>query len=99
MTIPIVDDSIGEPEEVFYGSLSIVGSSPVIITEERADIHITDNDSKQSFCAHFKCNYTVYITHSNTFVPSLMQLFLQYEYGLSLRHTRLMKVLEVLHSL
>lgn len=46
VTIPVVDDSIGEPEEIFYGSLSIVGSSYVQITRERAGITVTDNDSK-----------------------------------------------------
>ena len=60
MTIQVVDDSIGEPEEVFYGSLSLVGSSPVNITEDRADILIIDDDSKKSSHVHFMLHYTLF---------------------------------------
>ncbi|CAI8033561.1 FRAS1-related extracellular matrix protein 2, partial [Geodia barretti] len=56
VTIQVVDDSIGEPEEVFYGSLSLVGSSPVNITEDRANILITDDDIRVWFEPTF---YTV----------------------------------------
>ena len=43
-TITIVDDSLPEPEEMFYGSLSLVGQSNIQIIPETAVIHIIDND-------------------------------------------------------
>ena len=46
--VPIVDDSIGEVAETFYGTLTVVGSSPVQITEGRAEVLIIDDDSKQA---------------------------------------------------
>jgi hypothetical protein len=49
VTVPIVDDSVGEQEEVFYGSLSIVGNANVRISQDRADINIIDNDVRVWF--------------------------------------------------
>ena len=43
-TITIVDDSLAEPEEVFYGSLSLVGQSNIQISQDKATIFIIDND-------------------------------------------------------
>ena len=43
-TITIVDDSLDEPEEMFYCSLSLVGQSNIQISQETAVIHIIDND-------------------------------------------------------
>ena len=44
--IPIINDNIGELEEVFYGMLSIVGSSNVKIIQDEAEIYIIDDDGK-----------------------------------------------------
>ena len=43
-TITVVDDSLDEPEEVFYCSLSLVGQSKIRISQVTAVIHIIDND-------------------------------------------------------
>ena len=42
--IPIIDNSIGEGEENFYGSLATIGDANVLITQDTAEIHIIDND-------------------------------------------------------
>ena len=46
VNIPIIDDSVGELEEVFYATLSSTGSSNVQITQDQAEIHIIDDDGK-----------------------------------------------------
>ena len=63
VVVPIIDDSIGELDEVFYGTLTNVGNSNVNITEDQsqitegqAEIHIIDDDGKYE-----KAN----VTHSN----------------------------------
>ena len=43
-TITIEDDSLAEPEEVFYCSLSLVGQSNIQISQDEATIFIIDND-------------------------------------------------------
>ena len=44
--IPIIDDSIGEGEEIFYGSLATSGDANVIVTEDTAEVHIIDDDGR-----------------------------------------------------
>ena len=44
LEVPIIDNSIAEEEEIFYGSLATIGDASVVITQERAEIHIIDND-------------------------------------------------------
>lgn len=44
--IPIINDDIGELQEVFYGMLSIIGSSNIKITQDQAEIHIIDDDGR-----------------------------------------------------
>ena len=48
ITVPIVDDSVGELEEVFYGSLTNLGQSNVQIIQGTADIHILDDDGQKN---------------------------------------------------
>ena len=43
--VPIVLDNLAEGEEIFYGTLTPVGGANVMITQDRADVHINDNDS------------------------------------------------------
>ena len=43
-TISVVDDSLPEPKEVFYCSLSLVGQSNIQISQDKATIFIIDND-------------------------------------------------------
>ena len=42
--VPIIDNSIAEGEETFYGSLATVGGANVLVTQNTAEIHIIDND-------------------------------------------------------
>lgn len=44
LEVPVIDNSIAEEEEIFYGSLATIGDASVVITQERAEIHIIDND-------------------------------------------------------
>ena len=53
VAVPVVDDTLGEIAETFYGSLMVVGTSTVQVTEDRADILIIDDDSEQDKI--FKC--------------------------------------------
>lgn len=85
--VPIVDNSIGEREEVFYGILTITSTDNVAITQERADIHITDDDGM-----HVQCTYS-------TIGIIVIDIILQFVYGLSHHPTLLMKLLEQLLSL
>lgn len=43
--VPIVVDRVAEGEEIFYGTLTTLGDANVLITESRANVHISDNDS------------------------------------------------------
>lgn len=46
MTVPIVHDSVGETDEVFYGTLTLAEGSAVNITQGQASIHVLDDDSE-----------------------------------------------------
>ena len=46
MTVPIVDDSVAESYEVFYGRLSNVGGSSVQIDQDTAEVIICDDDGE-----------------------------------------------------
>ena len=81
VVVPIIDDSIGELAEVFYGTLTNVNNSNVNITEDQAEIHVIDDDGKYD-----KVNFT----HSIHKISG----FTQFECGLSLHLTLLMRMLE-----
>ena len=42
--VEIIDDSLGEEEEIFYGSLTPASAANVLITQDTAEVHIIDND-------------------------------------------------------
>ena len=46
VVVPIVDDTISEQAEVFYGTLTSSESTNIQITEDRSEIHIIDNDGR-----------------------------------------------------
>ena len=81
VVVPIIDDNIGELDEVFYGTLTNVGSSNVQITADQAEIHVIDDDGKYD-----KVIFTCSI--------HMISLFAQFGYGLILHLTLLMKMLE-----
>ena len=82
VTVPIVDDSVGEHEEVFYGNLTAVGNFIVQIPQDRADIHINDDDGEKNV------HHTLIVIIKHTLFSA------QSGYGLSPHHIRWMRVLE-----
>ena len=42
--VPITDDLIAEPEEIFYGTLTTVAGANVQITQSIAEVFIIDDD-------------------------------------------------------
>lgn len=47
--VPILDDTVGEPEEMFYGSLSTPSGANVLITQDSAQIRIIDDDGMLAY--------------------------------------------------
>ena len=72
--VPILVDAVAEGDEVFYGTLTTVGSANVLITQSRADVHINDNDSA----------FNLTVSHH----LQLPSLFLVFQFGCGLNRLR-----------
>ena len=48
VSVPIIDDTFWEPDEIFYGTLTKTEDENVLITQDTAEVLIKDNDGKQS---------------------------------------------------
>ena len=48
VSVPIIDDTFWEPDEIFYGNLTKIGNQNVQITQDTAEVLIKDNDGKRS---------------------------------------------------
>ena len=46
VSIPITDDTVFEPDEIFYSTLIILGHEDVVITQDTAEVLILYNDRK-----------------------------------------------------
>ena len=69
--IPITDDSIGEGDEIFYGSLAPIGAASVAITRDRADVTIVDNDGTiDSLHAKYCIYISTLLVFSSSVVPA-----------------------------
>lgn len=45
ITIPIENDNVIEPDEIFFGRLEATGTGEVLVTQDRAEVTIVNDDS------------------------------------------------------